>query len=49
MCKLIQELLRDGFECFESLNSFEKMLGSELWKGDLSLTLDLVKDYIVGS
>ena len=34
MCKL-QKLLGDGFEHFESLDSFEKasfVLGSELWE-----------------
>ena len=36
MCKL-QELLGDTFECFESLNSFEKasfVFGSELVEDD---------------
>ena len=49
VCKL-QELLGDGFEHFESLDSFEKasfVLGSELWEDDFSSMLDLVKDYIV--
>ena len=49
LCKL-QELLRDGCEHFESLDSFEKasfVLGSELWEDDFSSMLDLVKDYIV--
>ena len=49
LCKL-QELLGDGFENFESLDSFEKasfVLGSELWEDDFSSMLDLVKDYIV--
>ena len=49
LCKL-QELLGDGFEHFESLDSFEKasfVLGSELWEDDFSSMLDLVKDYIV--
>ena len=49
MAKL-QELLGDGFEHFESLDSFEKasfVLGSELWENDFSSMLDLVKDCIV--
>ena len=49
LCKL-QELLGDGFEHFDSLDSFEKasfVLGSELWEDDFSSMLDLVKDYIV--
>ena len=49
VCKL-QELLGDGFENFESLDSFEKssfVLGSELWEDDFSSMLDLVKEYIV--
>ena len=49
MCKL-QELLGDTFECFESLNSFEKVFfvfGSELVEDDFSSMLDLVKDYIL--
>ena len=49
LCKL-QELLGDGFEHFESLDSFEKasfVLGSELWEDHFSSMLDLVKDYIV--
>ena len=49
LCKL-QELLGDGFEHFESLDSFEKasfVLGSELWEDDFSSMLDLVKDYII--
>ena len=46
MCKL-QELLVDGFECFESLDSFDKatfVSGSELWEDDFSSMLDLVKN-----
>ena len=46
LCKL-QELLGDGFEHFESLDSFQKPsfdLGSELWEDDFSSMLDLVKD-----
>ena len=34
-----QELLRDGFECFETLDSYEKaylVLDSELWDDDFS-------------
>ena len=46
LCKL-QELLGDGFEHFESLDSFEKVLCSELREDDFSSMLDLVKDYIV--
>ena len=49
MCKL-QELLGGGYKCFESLNSFERasfVLGSELWEGEFSSMLDLVKGYIV--
>ena len=49
MCKL-QELLGDGFEYFESLDSFEKasfVLGSELWENDFSSMPDLIKYYIV--
>ena len=45
LCKL-QELLRDGFEHIESLDSFEKasfVLGSELWEDDLS---SMLEDYI---
>ena len=48
LCKL-QELLGDGCEHFESLDSFEKasfVLGSELWEDDFSSMLDLAKDYI---
>ena len=43
MCKL-QELLGDGYQCFQSLNSFERasfVLGSELWEGILVLCLIL--------
>ena len=43
MCKF----LGDEFESFESLDSFEKVLGSELWEDDFSSMPDLVKDYIV--
>ena len=44
LCKL-QELLGDGFEHFESLDSFEKasfVLGSELWEDDFSSILDIL-------
>ena len=49
MCKL-QELLRDRFEHFESLDSFERasfVLGSDLCEDDFSSMLDHVKDYLV--
>lgn len=44
-----QELLRDGFEYFETLDSFEKaylVLDSELWDDDF-IVLCLILDYIV--
>ena len=40
---VVNVLLGDGFECFESLDSFEKVsfvLGSELWEDDFSSMLD---------
>ena len=46
----LQELLADGFEHFESLDSFEKaifVLGSELWEDDFRFMLDLLNDYYV--
>ena len=49
LCKL-REHLGDGFECFESLDSFEKaslVLGSELREDGFSSMLYLLKDYNV--
>ena len=39
MCKL-QELLGNGFECFESMDKASFVLGGELW--DFSSMLDLI-------
>ena len=52
LCKL-QELLGDGFEHFESLDSFEKasfVLDSELWEDDFSflgMGLNILRAWIV--
>ena len=48
----LQELLRDNYSSFDSLNNLEKMsymyvLGSELWEDDFSLLLSIVKEFLI--
>ena len=40
-------MLGDEFEDFQSLSSFKKVLGSDLWKNKFGSILDLVKSYIL--
>ena len=48
--KKLQELLKDDYEDFDSLENVEKssyVLGSELWERKFDGLLALVKEYIV--
>ena len=48
--KKLQELLKDDYEDFESLENVEKssyVLGSELWESKFDGLLALVKEYFV--
>ena len=50
LLRMLQELLEDEYEDFESLDKVEKssyVLGSELWESKFDELLSLVKEFII--